>query len=496
MVQLSVELIGMILAELYAMHARNFQKAFFDGPVQIREMAAYRGLKTCALVCRTWRPLATSQLFRDFTYSFSYNLADFNAGSYAAMEVEKYNTDLVGYDCTRPPVKTFDQFYTFLAENPHICHAIRRLRLRGFAPYHDIESDIPRRTKRRPRQYAHSVPQEFLVRVLDMLPRLDALDLVDIDATFTPCSLKDVTDGIPAVIERLDTLDLDDLDDLDATFTPLSSPDATGVVPAVIQRPLKLLSIRYSRDAYRAPGAFSETSTLNVLSSFGAVETLRIEPVVDYGRPPPPARLLTPMRLRATNVDIRIGNGEELKPHDLVEYLARYPAVVRAIRRLHVDVSSEEPEDELMLYIRPWLPLMADTLEELVLQTHTQVRDEEPDLSDLHALRTLGLVVDFDRARVQSCIGNLGDLLAPFVWDLVLPLPEQRLRPLSFQLDVILRDRDDPSRRAEYALSGALTEFVGMQGFEHVAMSYRFRKDPRFIYFRPLKWPCDMEVLS
>ncbi|KIP07910.1 hypothetical protein PHLGIDRAFT_403452 [Phlebiopsis gigantea 11061_1 CR5-6] len=470
MADLPVELIDMILTEMYDLHAPNFQKAFFDGEVKQCNMAAQRGLGTCTLVCRTWRPLATRHLFRDFIYSFSYDLDDIQSSG--VVEVSEPSSDQVGYWSTRPPVKTLAQFYAFLVENSHICRLVQRLRLCGVAPYYLTRISVPKTERRHPDEFTHHVPQELLARLVDMLPCVDALDLVDIDVAFTPRPAR----------------------------------DAGGVVPVVTKRSLKLLSIRYSADASCTPFTFSETSTLNVLSSFGDVETLRIEPAVDYSpaRLRTPAHLLTPMRLRATDVEIRIGLGEELKPTQVVDYLAQYPEVVRAMRRLHVDVSSEEPEDEATMYIRPWLPLMADRLEELVLQTHTQVRDNDPDLSSLIALRTLKLVVDFDRARGQNSDNDLGDSLVPFVKSLVLPPPQQRLRPLSFQLEAILRGSNNATRPIEHALSAALTEFVKVEDFEHVGVDYRFRsqrgteaeKDQGCPFSIRVKGPCFMQVVS
>ena len=340
MVQLPVELIDMILAELYALHEPNFQKCFFDRPLEVSDMDAQRGLSACTLVCRGWRLLATRYLFRDITCSFSYDLDDLEgAEPETYLNGEVVPGPLVGYSSSYPPIKTFERLYTFLADHPHICRLIRRLQLRAYAPYHLIHAGL---NGQHPDNFVHDMPQEFLVDLLHTLPRIDSLDLVDINVT------------------------------LDAPHSSVPSQRVDGVVPVIFERPLKLLSIRYSDEGQNASAAFSEHSIFDLLTSFGEVETLRIEPVFDYGFPRKPARLLTPMLLRPTNVEI--GLGVELKPRALVGCLKRHTEVWSSIRRLHIDISSED-EDDNALFIRPVIPLMADTLEELTLQTHTRVRE-------------------------------------------------------------------------------------------------------------------------
>ena len=126
MVHLPLELIGHILSKLDVapllieenLCTVSGEEAASREKVASGEKAA---LDACTLVCCTWKPMATSLLFRHVRYSFSYDLTWLDR----TVEMDP--------DCAVPgmrwncsswwgghfhPHKTLDQFHSFVSQNP------------------------------------------------------------------------------------------------------------------------------------------------------------------------------------------------------------------------------------------------------------------------------------------------------------------------------------------------------------------------------------------
>ncbi|KIP02775.1 hypothetical protein PHLGIDRAFT_122172 [Phlebiopsis gigantea 11061_1 CR5-6] len=180
-------------------------------------------LQSCSLVCRVWRPLATSRLFRELKVVFSYSPLSLDA----AVAHQHNDSQADALTSASRGVPSLDDFFKFLSSHDHVRHYIRRLVLRGFSLY---------KTER-------YVQPELLIAVVNLLPRLVCLELLNIGVN-----------------------------------SPGHKP-SVHVWPAV-ERTLPQLTVKYDRhDRHRKPSdVHNPSDVFRLLACFGNVDTLYISP--------------------------------------------------------------------------------------------------------------------------------------------------------------------------------------------------------------------------
>ena len=177
MLHLPLEIIDLILSELYVA-----SPLFEESPVMVNASRGKAALNACTLVCRAWKPIATSLLFRHIRYSFTYDLTllDDAIGRGGAVVPDMRWTFWLMDEAM--PHKMLEQFHTFVSQNPSIGRSIRGLLLRGYAVDDDTEEE-------------YRVDAGVFTSLLNLLPNLHTLKLMGIalipasmspDALFTP----------------------------------------------------------------------------------------------------------------------------------------------------------------------------------------------------------------------------------------------------------------------------------------------------------------------
>ncbi|GJE84465.1 hypothetical protein PsYK624_005410 [Phanerochaete sordida] len=118
-------------------------------------------LKSCSLVCRSWRTLAQAYLFHDFFYPFT------KAENHDSMRVETSYGELAS--AVDPP-PTLEALRVFLCAHPHLASRIRIMHLQSDSRELDFETSLP----------DHSVDQSLFATLLSLLPRLQQLFLCNV----------------------------------------------------------------------------------------------------------------------------------------------------------------------------------------------------------------------------------------------------------------------------------------------------------------------------
>lgn len=296
MVQIPLDIVDAILSELdHTFYPIPFRKRGVSEPLKA-------GLVSCTLVCRAWKPLATSHLFRHIGYSFSYCLTNVLPPITPTCRWSLF------CEAVWLPYKTLDQLHAFFVSNSAIRSSIRKLYLRGF-PIVAVGE----------RTAACTVKSELLTFIINILPNLRALELVDVACSYT-----------------------------------VSSP----ALP--VDFSLESLVIKYP------PGFLDRYSTyldcVKLLVHFGALEILALDIV-------PPRQMEIPFlaefdskaRLRVRT--LKYIDGHQSLENKLLQYLATCSELCCSVRRL-VLLDAWKPNVKSSSVL---LRSMAPTLEELVL---------------------------------------------------------------------------------------------------------------------------------
>ena len=265
MVFLPLELVGTIISEIPG----GFSGAKWSQRRVVREEKA--DLASCTLVCRAWKPLATFYLFRDIGYSFSYTLSGIqlptSSGRWTLVES--------GYNDSWVPYKTLVHFRTFLSQNPGICASVRRLHLEGY-------------TLSAREDYRCTVQAELFTSVINMLPQLRDLKLVDVACSY------------------------------DSLLPP-------------IQRSMQSLHVSYSHEFSHRLDCYNQLDTGRILAYFCRVNILRVD-ITSVSYQDPIGDFVGPESLRPSCV--KLGRDFGQNPAELLGYLTVYPEVCHSIKRL------------------------------------------------------------------------------------------------------------------------------------------------------------------
>ena len=332
MVQLPLSILGLVFAEL---HPRTPEPVTFSG-VEFEDPK--RDLHSCTLVCRAWKPLATSHLFRKIAYSFVYDLEDLELTHGltedhldTAEDVRWVVPELAADSQSNIPAKSLDDFRTFLLEHPAICASVRHLLLVGH-PLHPESDEMCR------------CSPDTLIAIISVLLGLQKLELLNVAVT--------------------------------------SWNKSVGPLPYVVERPLRYISVGHTLAGYKEEFVrhrYTQVDSWDVLKCFGEVTHARInlqpeELWMRYGSgatlPPIPNRLRPHTLILA---------GQEESADGFLRQLAECPDVVRAVRKLHL--------------VEPW-PSLVRSVSRFVQEASGNLQLEELEASSVLTWINGPLVID------------------------------------------------------------------------------------------------------
>lgn len=251
-------------------------------------------------MCRAWRPLATSHLFRKIRYTFSYLLAT---------DCESCCRESA-YELARR-CKTLDELHTFLVVNPVIRGYIRKLILRGYAPLVSDGESTQRDAMR--------VTPDLLTSVINILHNLRHLELVNVS-----CS----------------------------NNLEMTSP------PPVVNLSLESVDIQY-RDYVGVrcedPVEYTELDCARLLGLFGTVRVLRLFPPLQKADEPLPKSNY--------EENLRISTLEIGRTSDkLFGYLTRCPEVCGSIKRFVMRYPLESMVEPLLPFLQAVGPTLQELM--------------------------------------------------------------------------------------------------------------------------------------
>ncbi|KIP09365.1 hypothetical protein PHLGIDRAFT_334344 [Phlebiopsis gigantea 11061_1 CR5-6] len=419
MAHIPVELIDLILSEVYVPPS---------GMTSSRDVAECKqNLSSCTLVCRSWKPIATSFLFRDISYSFSYSLEMLDGASERARTLDRWtpwrSIDEMGVPILLMPHKTLDQFRTFISEAPSVGQSIRRLILGGYALDDETEEE-------------YTVDSRLLTSLLNMLPCLHALELVGV--------------------------------------APSPSSMSTNI-PFTAVHPLVSLRMGHNDRGGLCLDPYTQADTARLLACFSDIDGLYIVPAEVPDDDVVDLEDLREFRPRALVL------GGECFPEALFARICQDERAVRAIRRFHL--LYPDPST-IWQSVEPYFNSAgaSETLEELEIW----IRRTEPlrplDLSSCRALKTLKPLAQIS-VDDPSYACEMLDALAPFVRTCGLSRSSHPhfgplvLRCLLADVEGAARYDDEPTEADARVLAGnsldaALVGFAEQTGLAHVDVQY------------------------
>ena len=291
MVHVPLDIVDMVLAAVSP--GETSQWGCNDGAHQEK-----KDLSACRLVCRAWKPFATSHLFRDVCYSFNYDVEEASIESAETLLITEENNVIVParpsrwirwkeyyfYDLI--PLKKLDDFRTFLEMHQDIRSLIHRLRLSGCDSGNEESTIDP----------------QLLIRVIDMLPNLRHLVLWDVAVHDVWCN---IYGGLPREPGDVTTA---------APFIP------------IMKNPLVSLVVHH----WEEPRVRNQLDTIRLLQHFSAAEELDIWTASmssDYD-----AAVANYLPLAMHPRTLVLHSGES--PNQVLNYLASQPELLASVRKL------------------------------------------------------------------------------------------------------------------------------------------------------------------
>ena len=279
----------------------------------------------CTLVCRNWKGMASGHLFREVSYSFTYDLStlhEMRRHPFCISHRWAY-IQLPGSD-TWCPVKTLEEFHDFITVHPAAGSSIKHLCLEGF----------PLRTGDNSGQ---KIDSHLLASLIRSLPCLQELSLIDL------------------------------------AVSPAPSPVGTNSNSPLIIKSLRSLDVYFHTDtAFTSFRKLYQLEALQLLACFGAIDRLRIG-IPDTGIDTPSH---FPIYLRPQTLILH-GLDSYADSARFIELISQLPEVIGSIRRLHVDCQwNYGLLDRVLLLFQP----MAEGIQEFIVsvsQLH-QLEGERP----------------------------------------------------------------------------------------------------------------------
>ena len=392
MVNLPSELIDFVMQELHPTSESPLQPRSYEWT------AILNGLRACTLVCRSWRFIATSYLFRNLFRSFTYvRSEDPDTPSRICAEDfrihhQDYHWDKINkeYRRLRVPQKTLSELAVFVAEHAHVRASIQHLKLTGYADFACEDSN------------KRIIDPALLILLINLLPNLRSLELVDV-ITHMP--------ALPRVESHAHFLSIQPLDFVGIHYSSSDHPDSSC----------------------------TQLTIIHILACFSAIGELQVPPMPRHSDDLGPIRtiaLLCPddqiaphLRPRKLDLDMRPYEYPfAAAPAEVAAYLIHHPAIVAAVRELCIYPGSVAPDWTDHLWTSSsLLGAVGPTLESLEIFLDSDRFDVLPQelglfleeyryLDQCRKLRSIKIVLEMSTVTPPTCRTDLNDLAFHLEW--------------------------------------------------------------------------------